>query len=102
MLRRRIRSIAMADSNSRIAWHRAQLRKNRGALKQLEIARFTSGHDKIGETQKAIDELTRKIAESEKCISAHEMHHRRPMGTASRSPTNVSSGNWNAHTNGQR
>jgi len=92
----------MADSNSKIAWHRARIKKNRVALKQLEIARFTVGHDKIGETQKAIDELTRKISESEKCIAALEQQKRRPMGTDFRSLTNVSWGNWNAHTNGQR
>jgi hypothetical protein len=60
-----------ADSNSKIAWHRVQLKKNRAALKQLEVARFTVGHDKLGGAQKAIDELSRKIAESEKCISAY-------------------------------
>ena len=92
----------MADSNSKIAWHRAQLKKNRAMLKQLEIARFTVGHDKVGKTQKTIDELARKIAESEKCISAYEQQTRRPLGTDFRSLTNVSWGNWNAHTNGQR
>ena len=91
-----------ADSNSKIAWHRVQLKKNRAALKQLEVARFTTGHDRIGETQKTIDELSRKIAESEKCISAYEQQKRRPLGTDFRSLTNVSWGNWNAHTSGQR
>jgi hypothetical protein len=91
-----------ADSNSKIAWHRVQLKKNRAALKQLEVARFTVGHDKLGGAQKAIDELSRKIAESEKCISAYEQQKRRPLGTDFRSLTNVSWGNWNAHTNGQR
>jgi hypothetical protein len=92
----------MADSNSRIAWHRAQLRKNRAALKQLEIARFTTGQDRIGETRRKIGELSRKIADSEKCISAYERQTRRPLGTDFRSLTNVSWGNWNAHTNGHR
>ena len=32
-----------ADSNSRIAWHRVQLKNNREALKALETARFTTG-----------------------------------------------------------
>src|SRR3569832_1722730 len=41
---------AMADTDSRIAWHRVQLKKNRAALKQLEVARFTVGQNKIGET----------------------------------------------------
>jgi hypothetical protein len=92
----------MADSNSKIAWHRAQLKKNCAALKQLEIARFAGSHDKIGNTQKTIDELTRKIAESEKCISAYERLGRRPLGTDFSSLTNVSWGNWNAYTNSQR
>lgn len=92
----------MADTNSRIAWHRVQLKKNRAALKKLEVSRFTVGHDGIGKTQKALDELARKIAESEKCISAYEQQTRRPLGTDFRSLTNVSWGDWNAHTNGQR
>ena len=92
----------MADSNSRIAWHRAQLRKNRAALKQLEIAHFTTGRHRIAETQKKIGEISRKIADSEKCISAYEQQTRRPLGTDFLSLTNVSWGNWNAHTNGQR
>ncbi len=79
-----------------------QLKKNRAALKQLEVARFTVGHDKLGETQKTIDGLSRKVAESEKCISAYEQQKRRPLGTDFRSLTNVSWGNWNAHTNSQR
>lgn len=92
----------MADTDSRIAWHRVQLKKNRAALKQLEVARFTAGQDRIGETQKAMDVLSRKIADSEKCIAASEQQTRRPLGTDFRSLTNVSWGHWNAHTNGQR
>jgi len=92
----------MADRNSRIAWHRVQLKKNRAALKQLEVACFRAGHNKVGEAQKTIGELTSKIAESEKCISAYEQQTRRPLGTDFRSLTNVSWGNWNAHSNGQR
>ena len=92
----------MADGNSKIAWHRVQLRKNRAALKRLEVARFAGSHDKIGDAQKTVDGLTRKIAESEKCVSAYERQARRPLGTDFSSLTNVSWGNWNAHTNGQR
>ncbi len=92
----------MADTDSRIAWHRVQLKKNRVALKQLEIARFTGGHDRIGDMQKTMDMLSRKIAESERCIAAFEQQSRRPLGTDFRSLTNVSWGHWNAHTNGQR
>jgi hypothetical protein len=86
----------MADSNSRIAWHRAQLKKNRETLKALEVARFRAQHDKVGDVQKAMIELERKIAESEKCIGGHERHTRRPLGTDFTSLKNVSWGNWSA------
>ncbi len=33
----------VADSNSQIAWHRAQIRKHRAALKQIETARHNFG-----------------------------------------------------------
>ena len=92
----------MADSNSRIAWHRAQLRKNREAIRSLEVARFRGSHDKVGDTQKAMAELQRKITESEKCIAAFERQTRRPLGTDFRSLTNVSWGYWSAHTNDDR
>ncbi len=92
----------MADSNSRIAWHRTRLKKNREALKALEVARFTTGHEKSGETAKAIAELAHKIVESEKCIAAHERQTRRPLGTDFGSLTNVSWSNWNFHVSGQR
>lgn len=87
----------MADSDSRIAWHRVQLKKNREALKALEVARFQGGHDKVGDTQKAIVDLERKIAESEKCIAGHDRQKRRPLGTDFGSLKNVSWGTWSAH-----
>ena len=87
----------MADANSRIAWHRVQLKKNREALKALEVARFKGQHDKLGDIQKAIFELERKIAESEKCVAGHEHQTRRPLGTDFSSLKNVSWGNWSAH-----
>jgi hypothetical protein len=89
----------MADSDSRIAWHRAQLKKNRDALKALEVARFRSQHDKLGDVQKAMFELERKIAESEKCITGHDRTRqtRRPMGTDFGSLKNVSWGTWSAY-----
>ena len=56
-----------ADSDSKIAWHRVQLRKNREALKVLETASFTVGEIAgSGRTHHAIAELKRKIAESER------------------------------------
>jgi len=87
----------VADSNSMVAWHRAQLKKNRAALKALEVARFRGQHDKLGDTQRAMFELERKIAESEKCIAEHERQTRRPLGTDFTSLKNVSWGNWSAH-----
>jgi hypothetical protein len=91
----------MADTNSKIAWHRAQLKKNRDALKALEVARFKGGHDKLGDTQKAMFDLERKITESEKCIAAHERQSRRPLGTDFRSLTNVSWSDWSARGGGR-
>jgi len=32
-----------ADSDSKIAWHRAQVRKHREALKRIETSKFTIG-----------------------------------------------------------
>ena len=87
----------MADSNSKIAWHRAQLKRNREALKTLELARFTIGHDKLGQTDKAIADLQRKIAESQECIRAHDRQSRRPLGTDFTCLTNVSWGTWSAY-----
>ncbi|MBI5317998.1 hypothetical protein [Bradyrhizobium sp.] len=87
----------MADSDSRIAWHRAQLKKNREALKALEVSRFRGQHDKVGDTEKAMAELERKVAESEKCIAAYERQKRRPLATDFSSLKNVSWKNWSAH-----
>ena len=46
----------IADSNSNIAWHRVQLKKNRAAVKALEIARFRTGDNAASrdQTQKTI------------------------------------------------
>jgi len=88
----------IADSNSKIAWHRVQLKKNRGALKALEIARFAIGEiaGSPGESrQKTITSLKRKIAESERCIAAHERQTRRPLATDLGSLTQVRWSNWN-------
>jgi hypothetical protein len=94
--------LRMADSNSRIAWHRAQLKKNREALKSLEVARFAGSHDRRGDTAKAMAELGRKITESEKCIAAYERATKRPLGTDFGSLTNVSWSHWNSRTHGER
>jgi hypothetical protein len=87
----------IADSNSNIAWHRVQLKKNRDALKQVETSRFTIGETagSIGETKRKIADLKRKIAESERSIAAHERQSRRPVATDLRSLANVSWSSWN-------
>jgi hypothetical protein len=87
-----------ADSYSNVAWHRVQLKKNRDAVKALEIARFRVGDvaGSIGQTQKAIARLKRKIAESERCIAAHERQTKRPLATDLRSLASVSWSSWNA------
>ena len=91
-----------ADSNSQIAWHRVQLRKNRDALKALETARFTSGEIAgRGRMSHEIADLKRKIAESERCIAAHDRQTRRPVATDFQSLTGVNWATWNARGDGQ-
>jgi hypothetical protein len=91
------------DSDSKIAWHRVQLRKNRDTLKALETARFTIGDIAGGgRMQHAITALKRKIAESERCILAYERQIKRPMATDFQSLTSVRWSSWNAHANGGR
>jgi hypothetical protein len=91
------------DSNSKIAWHRVQLRKNRDALKAQETARFTIGEiARGGRTQNTIAELTRKITESERCIAAYERQTKRPVATDLRSLSSVSWSSWNARGNSGR
>src|SRR5271154_3295437 len=46
-----------ADSDSKIAWHRAQVRKHRQALKNIETAKFATGES----ANPAAVEQTRKI-----------------------------------------
>ncbi len=89
----------VADSDSRIAWHRAQLKKHRQTLKALETTRFTvgdiAGPPAPGTMQKTIAELKRKIAQSERCIAEHERQTRRPLATDLRSLASVSWSDWN-------
>ncbi len=89
----------IADSNSDIAWHRVQLRKNRNAVKALEIAHFKTGNiaGSSDQTQKSIAILKRKISESERCIAAHERRTKRPVATDRQSLASVSWSSWNAH-----
>jgi hypothetical protein len=96
----------IVDSDSTIAWHRTQLKKHRETLKDLEIARFTvgeiAGSKSIGQTQKIIADLKRKIRQSEQIIAAHEKQTRRPRATDHQSLANVRWSSWNARSNGAR
>ena len=95
----------IADSDSNIAWHRVQLRRNRDTLKALETARFTMGEiassKRAGRTQEAIAELKRKIAESERCIAIYERRTKRPLATDLQSLASVSWGSWNTRGKGR-
>jgi hypothetical protein len=94
----------MAESNSDIAWHKVQLKKNRDALKALEIAQFRIG-DIAGsgsQTQRAVASLKRKIAESERCIAAYERRNKRPLATDLQSLASVSWSSWNTRVVGRR
>ncbi len=88
------------DSDSAIAWHRAQLKKLRETLKNIESARFTVGEpaqsSRTGKTQKAIAELEQKIRQSQHIIAAYERQTRRPLATDQRSLASVSWSAWNA------
>ena len=94
----------IADSDSNIAWHRVQLKKNRDAVKALETARFTIGEiaGSTGQTKKTIANLKRKIAESERCIAAHERRTKRPVATDLQSLASVSWSSWNTRGVGRR
>ena len=93
-----------ADSDSRVAWHRVQLRKNREALKALETAPFTSGEiaERRKQTSQTVSDLKEKIAESERCIALHDRQTRRPLATDFRSLTGVNWSHWNANGGSDR
>ena len=89
-----------ADSNSRIAWYRVQLKRNREALKTLEVARFSTGltSGAAGQaSRREIENMKRKIAESERCIAAHDRQTKRPLATDLKSLAQVSWGVWHAN-----
>ncbi len=94
----------IAESNSDIAWHRVQLKKNRDAVKALETARFRTGNiaSSSGQTQKTIANLKRKITESERCIAAYERRTKRPVATDLQSLASVSWSSWNTRGAGPR
>jgi hypothetical protein len=94
----------IVDSDSNIAWHRVQLRKNRDAVKALETNRFMIGEiaSSTSQTQKNIAKLKRKIAESERCIAAYERRTKRPVATDLQSLASVRWSSWNTRGVGLR
>jgi hypothetical protein len=91
----------IADSNSNIAWHRVQLRKNREALRALEIDRFRIGEvagSNSHEQHQAIARLKRKIAESERCIAAYDRRTKRPLTTDLQSLAGLRWSSWNSRS----
>jgi hypothetical protein len=94
----------IADSDSHIAWHRVQLKKNRDALKALETAQFTIGEiaGSTGQAKGTTTNLKRKIAESERCIAAHEKRTKRPVATDRQSIAGMSWSSWNTRDAGRR
>jgi hypothetical protein len=90
----------MADSDSTIAWHRAQLKKHRELLRDLEVRRFRFGEtaepQARTEKQRTVADLRRKIVASERVIGAFEKRTRRPLTTDYRSLASVHWGNWNS------
>jgi hypothetical protein len=94
----------VADRDSRIAWHRAQIRKHRDALRRIETAKFTVGEmsdpPAIAQTRRTVAELKEKIRQSEQVIALHDRQTRRPLATDLRSLSNThwsNWSNWNVH-----
>jgi hypothetical protein len=91
----------VADSDSKVAWHRAQLKKHRAELKQIETDRFMIGQSSdtrvLDKARRQLSELRDKIRESEQIIAQHEKQTRRPLATDLRSLSSVSWGNWDAN-----
>ena len=96
----------VADSDSRIAWHRAQVRRHRDTLRRIETAKFTVGENSnpraIAPTQKTVAELKDKIRQSEQIIALHDRQTRRPLATDLRSLSNIHWSDWNSQGTGPR
>jgi hypothetical protein len=92
--------VSMADNDSTIAWHRAQLKKHREVLRNMEVRRFRYGE--IAEPRARAEklrltaDLQRKITASERVIGAYEKRTRRPLTTDYRSLASVHWGTWNS------
>jgi hypothetical protein len=95
-----------ADSDSKIAWHRAQVRKHRETLRRIETTKFGVGEianpKAVAQTRKLVADLNRKIAQSEEVIALHDRQTRRPLATDLGSLSSVHWSTWNAHASGPR
>jgi len=96
----------VADSDSRIAWHRAQVRRHRDTLRHIETSKFTVGENSdpraIAQAQKTVAELKDKIRQSEQVIAHHDRQARRPLATDLRTLSNIHWSDWNSHGTGPR
>ena len=96
----------VADSDSRIAWHRAQVRRHRDTLRRIETARFTVGENSdpraIAQARKTVAELKDKIRQSEQIIALHDRQTRRPLATDLRSLSTIHWSHWNSYGTGPR
>jgi hypothetical protein len=96
----------VADSDSRIAWHRAQVRRHRDTLRHIETSKFSVGENSdpraIAQAQKTLAELKDKIKQSEQVIALHDSKTRRPLATDLRTLSNIHWSDWNAQSTGQR
>jgi hypothetical protein len=90
----------MADSDSTIAWHRAQLKKHREILREIEVRRFrfgeTAGPIARADARRMVADLQRKITASQHAIGAYEKRTRRPLATDYRSLASVHWSNWDS------
>jgi hypothetical protein len=96
----------VADSDSRIAWHRAQVKRHRDTLRHIETAKFTVGENSepraIAQTQKTVADLRDKIRQSEQIVALHDRQTRRPLATDLRSLSNIHWSDWNSYGTGPR
>ena len=91
----------VADSNSQIAWHRAQIKKHREALMRIEGARHNFG-EIAGQPEKTAAELRRKIRDSERVIAAYERQTRRPLTTDLQTLASAPWSKWNGTDSSDR
>ena len=96
----------VADSDSRIAWHRAQVRRHRETLRRIETAKFTVSENSdsraVAQAQNTVAELKDKIRQSEQVIAVHDRQARRPLATDLRSLSNIHWSDWNSQGTGPR